>query len=287
MAISGAAISPSMGKMTRRSYRFLLGLANVRLGVWLPNPRRVDDNWKKHVFRPRPHYLLWELLGANHADRRFLYVTDGGHYENLGLVELLRRGCTTIYCFDASGDKGTTFLTLGQAIEIARADLNVEVSVNPEQLKLTDTGLCGTDYTIGHITYPNADTVGHLVYAKAAVTKDVPWDVRAYAQHDKDFPYTSTLYQRFNEQQFEAYRALGHFTASRAVDGLQRHLQQCQLREHLLHRQFTKAPPPAVTVGPHPSAAHGPLTRIGQGAEVQILREAPPEPDGEPVPPKR
>ncbi len=251
-----------------------LGLANVRLGVWLPNPRRVD-NWKKHSFRPRPHYLLWELLGANHVKRRFLYVTDGGHYENLGLVELLRRGCTTVYCFDASGDKGTTFATLGQAIETARADLNVEVSIDPEELKLdARTGLCGTDYAIGHITYPDAPgTVGHLVYAKAAVTKKAPWDVRAYAQHDRDFPYTSTLYQRFDEQQFEAYRALGAFTASRAVDGLREHLQRCQ---------FTQAPPPlGVTVDTGP----GPLTRIDQGAEVQILPEAP-KPGGEPVPPQ-
>jgi hypothetical protein len=277
MAISGAAVSPSMGKMTRRSYRFLLGLANVRLGVWLPNPRR-DDHWKKRSFRPRPHYLLWELLGANHVKRRFLYVTDGGHYENLGLVELLRRGCTTVYCFDASGDKGTTFATLGQAIETARTDLKVEISINPEGLRQdASTRLCGSDHAIGHIFYPDHDTVGHLVYAKAAVTKEAPWDVRAYAQHDGDFPYTSTLYQRFDEQQFEAYRALGAFTASRAVDGLREHLQRCE---------YTKAPPPpGVTVGAGPAAVPGPLTGIDQGAEVQVLPEVSPQPDGEPVPP--
>jgi hypothetical protein len=236
IAISGAAVSPSMGKMTRRSYRFLLGLANVRLGVWLPNPRWVQD-WTGRLplpFHPRPHYLLWELLGINHAKRRFLYVTDGGHYENLGLVELLRRGCTTIYCFDAAGDKGTTFATLGQAVEIARADLGVEVTIDPQPLKLDSTnGLCGTDHAIGHIRYPATPTTpevtGHLVYAKAAVTAHAPWDVLAYARHDQAFPYTSTLYQRFNEQQFEAYRALGAHTGPRAVTSLQDHLRTCAL----------------------------------------------------------
>ena len=277
MAISGAAISPSMGKMTRRSYRFLLGLANIRLGVWLPNPRRVD-NWKKHGFRPRPHYLLWELLGSNHVNRRFLYVTDGGHYENLGLVELLRRGCTTIYCFDASGDKGTTFATLGQAIEIARTDLNIEISIDPERLKLDPTtGLCGTDHAVGHIRYPDASgTTGHLVYAKAAVTREAPWDVRAYAQHDHDFPYTSTLYQRFDEQQFEAYRALGVFTASQAVDGLRKHLETCP---------FVAAPPaPGVQVGALPGP--GPATVMDSGADVRILPAEPAKPPTDPVPPQ-
>src|SRR5206468_731970 len=38
MAVSGAAVSPAMGRMTRAPLRLLLGLANVRLGLWLPNP---------------------------------------------------------------------------------------------------------------------------------------------------------------------------------------------------------------------------------------------------------
>ena len=35
VAMSGAAISPSMGKATYRPMRFLLALANIRLGVWV------------------------------------------------------------------------------------------------------------------------------------------------------------------------------------------------------------------------------------------------------------
>ena len=42
MSISGAAFSPSMGKMTHAPFRFFLALANLRLGVWVPNPRRLD-----------------------------------------------------------------------------------------------------------------------------------------------------------------------------------------------------------------------------------------------------
>ena len=96
VAMSGAAISPSMGKLTRRPFRFLLALANVRLGVWVPNPRWVDAMGSKQTGRfgrPRPSYLFNEMIGRNRIGAKYLYVTDGGHYENLGLVELLRRGC--------------------------------------------------------------------------------------------------------------------------------------------------------------------------------------------------
>ena len=67
---------------------------------------RARSKSKRLRPRPRPRYLLKELLGWNSVNDKYLYVTDGGHYENLGLVELLRRGCTKIYCLDASGRRG-------------------------------------------------------------------------------------------------------------------------------------------------------------------------------------
>src|SRR5262249_13816283 len=88
IAMSGAAISPSMGKLTRRPFTFLLALANLRLGVWVPNPRWVANITSRRSTlafgRPRPRYLFNELLGRNRVGGRYLYVTDGGHYENLG-----------------------------------------------------------------------------------------------------------------------------------------------------------------------------------------------------------
>ena len=41
VSISAAAVGPSMGRQTRAPLRFLMALANIRLGVWLPNPARV------------------------------------------------------------------------------------------------------------------------------------------------------------------------------------------------------------------------------------------------------
>lgn len=134
VAMSGAAIAPSMGKLTRRPLTFLLALGNVRLGVWVPNPRWIASgaSWIGSWRPPRPSYLLRELLGRNRVDGRYLFVTDGGHYENLGLVELLRRGCTEIYCFDASG--GESFSELGEAVALARSELGVEIKIDPSAL---------------------------------------------------------------------------------------------------------------------------------------------------------
>jgi len=137
VAMSGAAIAPSMGKLTRRPLTFLLALGNVRLGVWVPNPRWVASRglWKRPGERwrpPRASYLIRELVGRNRVDGRYLFVTDGGHYENLGLVELLRRGCTEIYCFDASG--GESFSELGDAVAIARSELGVDIRIDPSPL---------------------------------------------------------------------------------------------------------------------------------------------------------
>ncbi len=237
MAISGAAISPSMGKMTRGPIRFLMALLNVRLGVWLPNPlwrdrweatmapatggrlRRMLHGIAKFVrTRPRPRYLVKEMMGFNTLGSKFLYVTDGGHYENLGLVELLRRECTLIYCFDASGDHEDTFYTLGEAISLAREELQVEITIDPDTMKPPcPHAFTPTDVVVGRIVYAN-QRPGILVFAKAAVTRDAPWDVRAFRQKDPRFPNHSTADQFFNEQKFEAYRALGAHTASRAVD---------------------------------------------------------------------
>jgi hypothetical protein len=228
--MSGAALSPSMGKMTYRPLTFLLGLANIRLGVWVPNPRHVNDECKKTPgddvpslanglwHRPRPEYLWKELFGRNRLDDKFLYVTDGGHYENLGLVELLRRGCRTVYCFDAGG--GTTSKALGDAIALARTELNVEIVMDDEAKHLAESkepplrskAVCAR----GTILYPGDGEPGQLFYVRSVVTEDSPWDLANY-QEDGVFPHHSTFDQFFDDQKFEAYRRLGMWAATSAL----------------------------------------------------------------------
>ena len=198
VAMSGAALSPAMGKFTKRRYTFLMALANVRLGVWLPNPLHVTTRVKlahqklarHHPDREsdapaqpepiaqasaqssvwafqavaRPHYLFKEMLGLTSFKDHFVYVTDGGHFENLGLVELLRRGCTNVYCFDASGGDIDSFATLGQAIAIARSELSVEITINPKPATANGDSPDASGIHVGRIRYEDDDQDSPLVF---------------------------------------------------------------------------------------------------------------------------
>jgi hypothetical protein len=256
MAVSSAAVSPSMGKMTRRPFRFLLAVANVRLGVWLPNPRRVGALVRTTLrqvilpLRPRPQYLLREMLGRNHIDAPFLYVTDGGHYENLGLVELVRRRCGWIWCIDASGDKIDSFNTLGQAIAIARSELQAEITINPRADMAIDNvegdvpphRYVTTPYCKGTIRYADGTTVT-LVVLKAAVSRTAPWDVRSFQDRHPQFPSDPTINQLYDAERFDAYRELGRFTMERAWSTYGEDYRRFVARREEVKRHLP--PPPA------------------------------------------
>jgi hypothetical protein len=228
VAMSGAAVSPSMGKLTYRPLTFLLALANIRLGVWVLNPRRINESTEAMAtgrnlrHRPRPQYLWKELFGRNRLEDKFLYVTDGGHYENLGLLELLRRGCRTIYCFDAGG--GNTNKALVDAIALARTELNIEIDMTAEAEKLAEdnqTRLAKVVCASGTIRYPaprSEDRVkGRLFYVRSVVSDESPWDLRSFQLEDGIFPHDSTFDQFFTDQKFEAYRRLGTCAAEQAL----------------------------------------------------------------------
>jgi hypothetical protein len=232
VAMSGAAVSPSMGKMTKRPLVFLMALANVRLGVWVPNPRWVGAGFgedrrmeRERYGRPRPWYLLCELLGRNRIDARYLYVTDGGHYENLGLVELLRRGCTKVYCLDASGvgQGKAEFDALGDAIALARTELGVEIDFShedPGELEPDETThLAKKDVVKGKIRYSDG-TKGTLIYVRNTMTDKATWDARAHQMEDPRFPHNSTVDQLYTDQKFESYRVLGAGGAERAIEAM-------------------------------------------------------------------
>jgi hypothetical protein len=216
VAMSGAALAPSMGKMTRRPLRMLMGFANIRLGVWVPNPRRLEKFTQGSFYpRPRPSYLLRELLGINPINANFLYVTDGGHYENLGVMELLRRGCTAIYCFDASNDH---FDALGDLVSLARSELDVEVNIDVSPLKPNDAGLSAQNCVVGTVTFPGKGAPsGRLYYSRPVIAREASADVVAYHTRDPRFPHDPTGDQLYTDQRFEAYRALGVQAARSAI----------------------------------------------------------------------
>lgn len=231
MAVSGAALSPLMGRFTYPPVRFLMALTNVRLGVWIPNPRyenrkesppdrtgwRRPWEWiKRGWFEPGALYVLREALGTLRSNRRYIYLTDGGHWENLGLVELLRRRCTHVLCFDASSDRTGDGQDIGRAIAMARSELGAEVTLDPRPTMATATQPASDLAVLGAIRYPDGQDEAKIVYAKAALTEQASWDLHAFRARDGLFPHHPTSQQIFTDEQFEAYRSLGYAAGRRA-----------------------------------------------------------------------
>jgi hypothetical protein len=229
VSLAGAAAAPEMGKMTRAPLRFLMTMANVRLGAWVINPRHIEDLGQvRKPDHPRPGYLFKEMFGWNHLDADYLYVTDGGHYENLGLVEQLRRGCEWIFCIDAAGDAVTTFHTIGEAVAIAKAELGVDIDIAPdkEMAPAPDQDPGGPPHApwvtkafcVGTIHYPGRTEPGKLVYVKAGVPADASWDLKNFSQEHPHFPTDPTLDQLYDAERLGAYRALGELVTQKALD---------------------------------------------------------------------
>ncbi|MFZ1984847.1 MAG: patatin-like phospholipase family protein [Desulfatitalea sp.] len=219
MTISGAAVSPNMGYRTTPAIAFLMTVFNVRLGWWLPNTGVADcELWCKQGPRAGLLFLALELLGWTDAGRDFVYVSDGGHFENLGIYELVRRRCRYIVACDAEEDAKMQFGGLGMAIERCRTDFGIPIDMDVTQLRRDPaTGQSRWHCAVGRIRYDQTDpgmSDGTLLYIKASLTGDEPQDVATYAAGHSGFPHESTADQWFDELQFESYRALGQHIVS-------------------------------------------------------------------------
>lgn len=206
-AISGAAASPNMGYHSSPALAFLLTVFNVRLGWWLGNP--AGSAWQRSSPMLALRHLINELLGRTGENKKYVYVSDGGHFENLGIYELVRRRCRFIIAGDAGADPDLAFEDLGNAIRKCRVDLGIDIKIDVASiLRDKKTGLSDWHCAVGEICYSEMET-GTLLYLKATVTGDEPADVRNYLAKNPEFPHQSTADQFFNESQFESYRALG------------------------------------------------------------------------------
>jgi hypothetical protein len=162
--------------------------------------------------------MLWaEAAGRLSYRATWMYVTDGGHYDNLGLVEALRRGASHILVLDASGDKAHTWFTLGGAIALARADEGVDIELDPTAMTAG-----GRDLAPGQVVQPWAHgrfyrpqevaglpQQGDIWVCKLGWWTGAPWDVLAYARDHPSYPAESTLEQLYEATEFEAYQQLG------------------------------------------------------------------------------
>jgi hypothetical protein len=230
VTISGAAASPNMGYHSSPLIAFLLTLLNVRLGWWLGNPGVAG---RRSHRRGHPwtsvSLLLKELTGQSNDGYRWVYLSDGGHFENLGLYEMVLRRCRYIVVSDAGADPKCSFDDLGNAIRKIRTDLGVPVDMTDsiEMFPRAADGkpVKGQYVAFGSIRYSAMDgnstkKDGTLVYIKPGVYESdcLPRDVYNYAQESPQFPHEPTSDQFFSESQFESYRALGRHAVS-AIGG--------------------------------------------------------------------
>lgn len=229
MAISGAAANPNMGYVSSPLVTFVMALFNARLGSWLPNPgapgARVQG---RSGPRNAAVALLRELLGKTDGDGSYVNLSDGGHFDNLGLYEAVLRRCRLIVVSDAGADRKASFEDLGNALRKIRIDFGVRIDFE-QGLDIHARGRRGEAFALARIHYEDVDGMdarpGTLIYLKPTVAlkgRAIPADVRAYARRSRTFPHESTADQWFTESQFESYRHLGEFLAMALVDDVLR-----------------------------------------------------------------
>jgi len=227
VAVSGAAASPNMGSYSQPALAFLMTIFDVRLGWWIGNPGKM--HWSQGSPKVGFYWLLRELLGSTNDDSDFVYLSDGGHFENLAIYELVRRRCKLIVACDASCDADYKFADLHNAMERCRTDFGVDISFTelaPLRPAADPANPCckraQAHFAVGNIHYPESDAEdGTIIYIKPTLVEGDPRDVLAYADVDKEFPHDSTANQWFDESHFESYRALGEAAGAAAGVAIQ------------------------------------------------------------------
>ena len=281
MATSGAAASPNMGQYSSGSLGFLMTIFNVRLGWWLGNPRH-KSKWKRGGPTLGLWFLLMELIGNTRDNADYVYLSDGGHFENLGLYELVRRRCQFIVVGDASADPEMKFADLGSAIEKCRLDFGVAIEINVDELQPVKGGRDSQWHcAIGRIRYDKVDPktqIGTLLYLKPSLIGDEPLDVKRYAARKPEFPHQSTADQWFDEAQFEAYRALGQRVAVAAFEevGNETKLETMshhELLRNLQHRWHPASTAVAESFTRHTATVDEIFRTIGETEELHFMDE--------------
>jgi len=218
VSISGAAASPNMGYNTSPMVAYLLTMFNVRLGWWFPNPGR--KKWNHPGLQFSLYYLTMELFGIADETANFVNVSDGGHFENLGIYELVRRRCKVIIAVDGECDEQLTFGSLGNVVRLCETDFGARIDIDVSSIRKQENGLSLSHCAVGTIVYSNG-SIGYLIYLKASITGDEDIGVAQYRSAHPSFPHETTADQFFSEDQFESYRRLGQHVLRRSLRGTQ------------------------------------------------------------------
>src|SRR5579862_71704 len=224
-----------MGYHSSPTLAALLTFFNIRLGWWLGNPG-IAGNADYHRNGPKSGVYYWirEAFGLTNDASPYVYLSDGGHFENLGLYEMVLRRCKIIVVSDAGCDPTCSLEDLGNAIRKIRIDQGIDIKIEEfgilSRQGLTE-GQVGKYCAIGTIDYEAVDgppaigepsRAGTLIYLKPAIYGIEPKDVFNYQKSNKAFPHEPTSDQWFSESQFESYRVLGLHIMERISEEMRR-----------------------------------------------------------------
>jgi len=165
--------------------------------------------------------LVDEALGRTGDRNRYVYLSDGGHFDNLGLYEIVKRRCHTIVVCDATADPTCQYGDLGEAVRRIYTDFGIRITMNDVRfhpgVPLSDARRCA----VGTIHYSDIDSDGDyqapngvLIYLKPSRHAAHPIDLVNHAKANPKFPHDPTSNQWFSEAQFESYRRLGYDTVT-------------------------------------------------------------------------
>jgi hypothetical protein len=226
MGISAARVAPgrgpSAGSWGNRWVWHTLALLNLRLSVWMENP---GVRHEPGSVRARPSFLdplLWQAFSRGPSERQaYVELSDGAHFEELGLYELVRRRLGLIVLVDGTLDPDGTQAALGRAVQRIVADLDVVVELPglaAQRAREADvpTARDAPAALVGRIHYPGGIAPGTLVYLRPVLLRDLPIEVESLAAEDPSFPQQNTADADFSERQFFAYEELGRQLAWRA-----------------------------------------------------------------------
>lgn len=210
ITISGAAASPNMGYHSSPVIGFIMTLFNARLGAWMGNPGEAGaKTWQKSGPSSAIASLIKEAFGLTNDTNEYVYLSDGGHFENLAVYEMVRRGCRRIVVLDSGCDPDFKYDDLGNALRKIRIDQKIPIEFDETLNALRSKK---TRFAMAAIRYSALDPKrkdGSLLYIKPIMLENEPPDVTAYRGTNPEFPHQSTSNQWFNESQTESYRMLG------------------------------------------------------------------------------
>ena len=255
VGISGAAASTGLGQYGSIGLSLLSGLSNVRLGQWW-RPGKAAVRKRSPAWNSVQWRLKDEFIGRfPGSDQSQWYLTDGGHFENTGVYELVRRRVGFIVMCDNGADPDYAFGDLVSLTRRIKIDFDADLAFLGEDeldgllgprtphrevfgdlpaigLQVTGDARIGPYAALGRICYGESGRLGTLLLVKPRICGREAIDLVAYAKSNPPFPQQSTLDQSYDEAQWESQYRLGLLIADAVFgpSGQAGKWQACDLR---------------------------------------------------------